>query len=220
MNLNQKLEAAKAEYEAANAALQKACSAFEDGPKKDFAQLQQNIAALQKEIQTHQGEHTTLKQALSDELRTSNGAKNSKVKETLAAMRDIETVLEECGVLEQQLMANSEEAHMEASKLADAYRKAYATAQYKWAMMNMYTVLAECGERLSAAMAVDVGDDSPTSLHQTPHTIMLKELGLLSKTYPGDKQSYRPVIGTLDLGIFKTTRIFTPAEIFMASKKQ
>lgn len=219
MNLNQKLEAAKAEYEAANAALQKACSEFEAGPKKDFAQLQQNIAALKAEIKTHRGEHTTLKQTLSDELRTSNGAKNSKVKETLAAIRDIETVLEECGVLEQQLTANSEEAHMQASKLADAYRKAYATAKYKWAMMNMYTVLAECGERLSAAMAVDVGDDSPTSLWSTPHTIMLKELGLLAKAYPGDKQSYRPVIGTLDLGIFNSTKIFTPAEIAMASKK-
>lgn len=220
MNMNQKFEAAKAEYEVANAALQKACSAFEEGPKKDFAQLQQNIAALQVEIKNHKDEHVTLKQTLSDELRTSNGAKTSKVKETLAAIRDIESVLEECGVLEQQLKANAEEAHMHASKLADSYQKAYANAKYKWSMMNLYTVLAECGERISAAMAVSVGDDSPTSLAPTPHKVMLNELGLLAKAYSGDKESYRPVIGTLDLGTFKTTKIMTPAEISFASKNQ
>jgi len=218
--LNKKLEAAKAEYEVANADLQKACSAFENGPKKDFAQLQQNIAALQVEIKNHQGEQATLKQTLSDELRKSNGAKTTKVKETLAAIRDIESVLEECGVLEQQLTVNAEEAHMQASKLADSYRKAYATAKYKWAVMNMYTVLAECGERMSAAMAVNVGEDSTHSTHPTPHTIMLSELGLLSKAYEGDTEPYRYVIGTLDLGTFRTTKIMTPAEITLASKKR
>jgi predicted nucleic acid-binding Zn-ribbon protein len=218
--LNKKLEAAKAEYEVANAALQKACSAFENGPKKDFAQLQQNIAALQVEIKSHQGEQATLKQTLSDELRTSNGAKTTKVKETLAAIRDIESVLEECGVLEQQLTANAEEAHIQASKLAYAYRDAYAHAKYKWAVMNMFTVLAECGERMAAAMAVNVGDDSEFSTKRTPHTIMLSELGILAKAYEGDTEPYLSVIGTLDLGTFKTTKIMTPGEIAVIRSKK
>lgn len=212
LDLNQKLAAAKAEYEAANLAFQEARNTYENGSKNSYANLLQNIAALKAEIKNHEAERATAKQALADGLQVSNGAKTQKVKDTLDALRDSDAVLEECDVLLQQLTTNAEAERINGSAVAETYQQAYRRAQYAWAVMNTYTILAECGERLSAAMAVQAGSDEVTSLAKTPKTIILTELEKLAAAFDGDKKPYLSEIGTLDLGPFDGGKMMTPGE--------
>lgn len=218
-DLNQKLVAAKADYESAKLAFQKARKTYEDGPKKDYAKLLQNIAALKAEIKNNEAELATAKQTLADDLQESNGAKTQKVKDTLSAIRESEMVIEECGVLLQQVEANAEAERINGSEVAENYQNAYNRVKYAWAVMNTYNVLTECGDRLAAAMAIKAGSDEVTSLAKTPKAIILTELEKLAAVFDGDKQPYRSEIGILDLGPFDDGKMLTLMQRYQARIK-
>jgi hypothetical protein len=223
-DLKQKLATAKTAYEAARAALERHRAAYEAGPEKKHAELKQNIAALKAQIEEHRRAHQVAKDALAQALSDSNGTMTAKAKEALTARRNAEDMLEECSVLLAQVEETAFAVRLEASHAATSYRNAYQTASKCWADMNVYAVLAECGERLCAAMAVRSAGSMAEHGNlvdqlAAPRTILQAELDQLVKSYDGDTRPYMIELGVCDLGAMTEQEIMSPAEIVRAKAR-
>lgn len=219
-DLKQKLGEAKAKYAATKSTLEEVRATYENGPKKNYSELKENLSGLNEQIKKHEDDRAAAKKKLAVELKKSNGAKTEDVKETLAAIRDADFMLEECGVLQQQLERNVEAERVNASAVADRYQAAYQEASYAWSVMNVFEVLAECGDRLCAAMAVrPVGvEGGPLSVRQLPKEMMLSEINSMLADYENDNQPYVSEIGRLDLGTLSSNERMSPARRLLAAK--
>lgn len=220
-DLKQKLGEAKAKYAAAKSTLEEVRSVYENGPKKNYSELKVNLSGLMDQIKKHEDDRKSAKKKLAADLKKSNGAKTEEVKETLGTLRDADFMLEECGVLQQQLEKNVEAERANASLVGDRYHAAYKEASYAWSVMNMFEVLTECGERLCAAMAVrPVGvEGGPHSPRQLPSEMMLIEIKSMLNAYQGDERAYVSDIGRLDLGSLSSDERMSPAQRLLAAKR-
>jgi DNA repair exonuclease SbcCD ATPase subunit len=226
-DLKQKLATAKTAYETARATLDNARAAYEAGPGKNYAEIKQNIDALKAQIEEYRRAHQAAKDALAQALSESNGAMTTKAKEALTARRNAEDMLEECRGLLAQVEETAIAVRLEASQAAIAFRSAYQAASKCWADMNVYAVLAECGERLCAAMAVrpvsnprDFDAHSAYGAQQAaPRNVLLAEIDQLVKSYEGDTRPYVIELGVCDLGAMAEQEIMSPAEMTMERAK-
>ncbi|MDO8591510.1 MAG: hypothetical protein Q7R60_01115, partial [bacterium] len=159
---------------------------------------------------------------LAKALSASNGKITPQAKEALAARRDTDDLLDECRILLSQVEKNMVTERFSFSEAAETYRLAYQNASKRWAEMNTFTVLVECGERICAAMAVctmtkayDHHEKIANDLSESSNVI-LGELQELLRTFNGDKKPYIAELGTYDIGLMSENEIMSPAEMHMA----
>jgi hypothetical protein len=221
-DLKQKLATAKEDYDAARAHLEKMRSEFESGPKKEYTETQKNLSALQATIKENEKSLEDGKTNLAKELRASNGQTTDVAKKILSDRRNTDDVLEQCREILHEVEKSVSELRIPLTNAVRNYQLAYSKAAECWQVLNTYTVIAECGQRLCEALAVtpvkftgnmiEGGASSLTIVDNSPtKTLILKELGLMLKEYKGDWQPYRAELGECNVEVYRDAMV-TPGQ--------
>ncbi|PYD85181.1 hypothetical protein DNF23_50275 [Pseudomonas syringae pv. pisi] len=219
LDLNQKFEEAKTKYEAARTNLEKRRDTYNNGPQKEYAETEANLSELQGLIRQDEGAVESSKASLALELQASNGQTTDAAKNLLRDRQGIEELLEQRRLVLVEVEKRLEGLRGPASDAAEDYRLAYHQAADCWWKLQMYSFLAEHGQRLCELMAIEHSDQSPRLRDsdeyrdQTlPKVMLFREVKAMVAEYKGDRMPYRSEIGKFDMKGFPPSRILTPAQ--------
>lgn len=218
LDLKQKLAAAKKDYEVARINLEKVRTAYNDGPQKEYAETQANLAELRATIKGNEAALEESKASLAKELQRSNGKTTEAAKKILSDRRSIDDVLDQCQVILQEVEKRASDLHIPVSQAAQEYQHAYSKATHYWWKVNTYSVLQECGQKMCEAMAVvpfastdQFSAGFSTEDKYPSRTLILKELDRMLAEYKGSPQPYRAELGDCNLGALR--EVLTPGQI-------
>jgi len=141
LDMNQKFEEAKTKYEAARKDLEKYRGAYDNGPQKEFSEMEANLSELQNLIRQDETALDNSKASLTSELLASNGRKTDATKNLLRDRRDMEDLLEQRRLVVQELENSQERLRAPATAAALAYETAYHNAAECWWKLQMYSFL-------------------------------------------------------------------------------
>jgi chromosome segregation ATPase len=219
LDLKQKFEEAKTKYEAARTNLEKRRDTYDNGPQKEYAETEANLSELQGLITQDEAALENSKTSLGLELQASNGRTTDAAKNLLRERRDMEELLEQRRLVLQEVQKRLERLRGPASEAAENYRTAYHQAAESWWQLQMYSFLAEHGQRLCELMAIQHSDTSPRRYAQDefrdetlPAAMLLRVVKSMVAGYTGDRMPYRSEIGKFDMKGFPSSKMLTPVQ--------
>lgn len=219
LDMNQKFEEAKTRYEAARTNLDKCRETYDNGPQKEYAETEANLSELRDLIAQDEASLENSKASLASELQASNGRTTDAAKNLLRDRRDMEELLEQRRLVLQEVEKRLEGLRGPASAAAVAYNAAYHQAADCWWKLQMYSFLAEHGQRLCELMAIQHSDQSPRLRDSDeyrdetlPKAMLFREVKAMVAEYKGDRRPYRSEIGNFDLKGFPSSRMLTVAQ--------
>ncbi|WP_155642970.1 hypothetical protein [Burkholderia stagnalis] len=220
--LQQKYEEAKANYATALEILELARHTYDNGVSKDFAEAKKNRGSLAAQLDSEKQASENAKAALAQAMRDSNGARSPEVAQALSDRRNTDDMIEQYA----DLLAQSDQLvnalKVDASPVAREYVNAYENAAQRWAEMNAFAALVECGERLARAMVVTAPCDALMPWHKrrtrgedhpelSCEQIIMNTLRDLASQCE-ERRPYVQEIGALELGTMVVDDILSPAQ--------
>lgn len=219
LKMKKKFAEAKSKYEAARSILDKCRSDYETGPQKEYVEAKSNLSALQESIKSDEAAQEESKASLINELQASNGLTTDAAKTMLRDRRDIEEMLKQRRFILQELENRLCVLRATVSSVARQYEQAYHNAAECWWKMQMYSFLAEHGQRLCELMAIEHSDQSPRRFDVDmfrddvlPKKMIFSEIEGMLTEYKGERTPYCSEIGKFDLKGFSKSEIMTVAE--------
>lgn len=210
-----KLEGIKAQYDQAKATLTAAKVALDTQAARDYLAAKQNVENLQGLMAEQRKVAEEGKTELEAAMKQSMGDVSDQVKGALLKRRNAEDMVEQYTALLVEAERAKTDLQLEASEAASRYMSAYRIAYDLWVKVNIYSLLAEFGERLrlvgAARPPYHVTDNF--SIHEnSAEASLFAELADLFKAGGDDDHSaYTAELGTFDLAGMARDEIASPA---------
>jgi len=224
--LQQRYQQAKAKFASALESLELIRHTYENGVCKDFAEAKKNRESLAAQLDIQKQASENAKAALAQAMHESNGARTAEVAQALSERRNTDDMIEQYAALLSQSDQLVNALQVDASPVAKSYVQAYEDAAQRWAEMNAFAALVECGERLARAMIVTAPCDGllPWNKRRTRgegehpepscEQIIMNALRDLASQCE-ERRPYVQEIGPMEMGTMAIDDILNPVQIHM-----
>lgn len=197
-----KLEGTKAQYDQAKATLTAAKVALDTQAARDYFVAKQNVENLQGLMAEQRRVAEEGKAELEVAMKQSMGAVSDQVKDALLKRRNAEDMGEQYAAMLVEAEKAKTELQFEAADAASSYMSAYRRAYDLWVKVNIYSLLAEFGERLRLVGAAKppFGVMDRFNPERSTEDYLFIELASLFRAGGDDNHSaYTAELGTFDL---------------------